>query len=114
VEASARTIRVYERADGDAPFGGWLAGLRDKRAVARIDARINRLKLGNFGDCRSVGEGVRELRIDHGPGYRVYFGTVDDQVVLLLCGGDKRTQSRDIERAKQYWQEVQNANQKLR
>ncbi len=103
-------MRVYETLGGHAPFSDWISGLRDKRTVARIDARVNRLKLGNFGDCKSVGDGVRELRIDHGPGYRLYFGTVGDQLVILLCGGDKRTQSRDIERAKQYWQECKNGN----
>ena len=81
-------------------FRIWLADLRDRRAVARIAARIDRLKLGNPGDVKSVGDGVSELRIDYGPGYRLYFKRVGHEIVLLLCGGDKSTQDRDIERAK--------------
>jgi len=65
--------------------------------------RLNRIRLGNFGDCKSLGEGVMELRIDHGPGYRVYFGQVDRRIVLLLCGGDKSPQGRDMEKARGYW-----------
>ncbi len=81
-------------------FRIWLADLRDRRAVARIAGRIDRLKLGNPGDVKSVGDGVSELRIDYGPGYRLYFKRVGHEIVLLLCGGDKSTQSKDIERAK--------------
>jgi putative addiction module killer protein len=83
-----------------AHFSGWINSLRNLRAVARIDARIGRLRLGNFGDAKSVGDGVSELRIDYGPGYRVYFTRRGDTVVILLCGGAKRSQARDIERAK--------------
>lgn len=80
-------------------FDGWLTDLKDSRARARIAVRIDRLASGNPGDMRSVGSGVSELRIDYGPGYRVYLTYRGPQVVLLLCGGDKRTQSRDIKRA---------------
>jgi putative addiction module killer protein len=73
--------------------------LRDPQAQARIDARIRRLSLGNFGDAKPVGGGISELRIDYGPGYRVYFAQRDLDVIVLLCGGDKRTQHTDIERA---------------
>jgi putative addiction module killer protein len=73
-------------------------------ARARIRVRLNRIRLGNFGDCKAVAEGVMELRMDFGPGYRVYFGQDGDVLVILLCGGDKRTQMRDIVTAKQYWQ----------
>lgn len=96
---------IYETPSGGRPFSEWLAGLRDVRARARIRARLNRLRLGNFGDCKSVGAGVSELRVDFGPGYRVYFGTEDHRIVVLLCGGNKRRQSTDIERAKAYWKE---------
>ncbi|MCY4285213.1 MAG: type II toxin-antitoxin system RelE/ParE family toxin [Thiotrichales bacterium] len=82
-----------------AVYAKWLDGLRDVRAKARILIRIERLAAGNAGDTRSVGEGVSELRIDYGPGYRVYFKKQDRTIVVLLAGGDKRTQSRDIETA---------------
>ena len=81
-------------------FGSWIGGLRDLRATARIDARIGRLRLGNFGDVKSVGDGVSELRVDFGPGYRVYFTKHGDKVVVLLCAADKGSQARDIKRAK--------------
>jgi putative addiction module killer protein len=81
-------------------FADWLDRLRDKRAVAKIDIRVRRLSLGNPGDVKSVGEGVSELRIDHGPGYRVYFVSRGGIFVILLCGGDKSTQVNDIARAK--------------
>ena len=80
-------------------FTAWLKGLRDRRARDRILARIDRLSLGNAGDVGPVGEGVSEMRIHYGPGYRVYFTQRGDTVVILLCGGDKRTQARDIKRA---------------
>jgi len=83
-----------------AEYTDWVARLRDQTAVQRINVRIRRLSLGNFGDAQPVGEGVSELRIDYGPGYRVYFKRRGPQIVLLLCGGDKSTQQRDIERAK--------------
>jgi putative addiction module killer protein len=89
--------------DGKSPFREWLLGLRDREARARVLVRLNRIRLGNFGDCTSVGGGVSESRIHYGPGYRVYFGRKGDAVVILLCGGDKRTQSRDITLAQQYW-----------
>ena len=82
-----------------AVYAKWLDGLRDVRAKARILIRIERLTAGNAGDTRSVGEGVSELRIDYGPSYRVYFKKQDRTIVVLLAGGDKRTQSRDIETA---------------
>jgi putative addiction module killer protein len=82
-------------------YTDWIANLRDINAVARIDVRIRRLSLGNAGDFKSVGAGVFELRIDYGPGYRVYFSRKGELVVLLLCGGDKRTQDTDIKSAKE-------------
>ena len=80
-------------------FERWFTGLRDRSAVARINSRIDRLQLGLLGDARFVGEGVSEMRIDYGPGYRVYFVQRGTKVTILLAGGDKRTQSRDIEKA---------------
>ena len=87
-------------------FAAWFADLRDREARARITARIRRLSLGNPGDVKPVGSGVSEMRIDYGPGYRVYFGQRRQTVVVLLCGGEKRTQDRDIRLAKQYWREL--------
>jgi putative addiction module killer protein len=81
-------------------FLHWLRGLRDVRAIARIQLRIDRLALGNPGDVKPVGNGISELRVDYGPGYRVYFAQRGKTIVVLLCGGDKRTQSADIESAK--------------
>lgn len=80
-------------------FVRWLDGLRDVRARARVQARIERLAIGNPGDVQPVGEGVSEMRIDYGPGYRVYFKRVGREIVILLAGGDKRTQSADIKTA---------------
>jgi len=80
-------------------YSDWFANLRDKQARARINTRIRRLSLGNPGDVKPVGEGVSELRIDYGPGYRVYFLQRGREVVILLAGGDKRTQQKDIRTA---------------
>ena len=83
-----------------ATFDRWLSGLRDRRAVNRIVARLLAAEDGNFGDVRPVGDGVSEMRIQHGPGYRVYFITRDAERSILLCGGDKDSQRRDIQRAR--------------
>lgn len=80
-------------------FARWLDGLRDLRARARVQVRIERLAVGNAGDFRPVGEGVSEMRIDYGPGYRVYFKKIGSEIVILLAGGDKRTQPADIKTA---------------
>ena len=80
-------------------YAAWFESLRDRMAKTRILVRVRRVSLGNFGDMKSVGEGVSELRVDYGPGYRVYFLRKGDKLVVLLGGGDKRTQSRDIQRA---------------
>jgi putative addiction module killer protein len=93
-------VLYYQSATNEQPFPEWLAGLKDVQARARIQTRLNRLALGNFGDCEPVGSGVLELRIDWGPGYRVYFARVGQVILLLLCGGDKTTQQKDINRAK--------------
>ncbi|MEQ8401849.1 MAG: type II toxin-antitoxin system RelE/ParE family toxin [Roseitalea porphyridii] len=87
-------------------YDTWYDGLRDARAQGRIDARLRRLSLGNFGDVKPVGGGVSELRIPYGPGYRVYFVRRDNAVVLLLCGGDKGSQRRDIAAAKRLAGEI--------
>jgi putative addiction module killer protein len=87
-------------------FSSWLNTLADQKAVARIVARIRRMELGNPGDIKSVGDGVSEMRIDYGPGYRVYFTRKGNAIVILLCGGDKKSQSKDIRRAQQMAKEI--------
>lgn len=101
-------IKTFRRGD-EQPFSNWLRGLRDVQARARIRTRIDRLALGNMGDHRALDGGVYELKIDWGPGYRVYFGKVGNAIVLLLCGGDKRTQQQDIKTAKTYLKEYLDA-----
>ncbi|HXR05882.1 MAG TPA: type II toxin-antitoxin system RelE/ParE family toxin [Candidatus Acidoferrum sp.] len=100
-----KDVLAYQAREGRIPFNEWLDDVGDQKAVARILARLARVRQGNLGDCKGVGEGVAELRVDYGPGYRVYFGQKGQTLVILLCGGDKRTQERDIQRAKQFWQD---------
>jgi putative addiction module killer protein len=95
-------VRHYVSRAGEDVFDDWLTELADARAQAKIATRIDRLAAGNFGDCKPLRQGVCELRIDWGPGYRVYYAMVGKVCVLLLCGGDKRKQSADIERAIEY------------
>lgn len=105
-----RTILIYETADGKRPFSDWLSKLKDRKARAKVRARLNRIQLGNLGDCMSVGDGVSELRINYGPGYRVYLGQHGATLVILLCGGDKSSQQKDIAKAKELWKEYKDAN----
>jgi putative addiction module killer protein len=92
-------IRRYVTQTGKDVFGEWLASLKDVRARAKIVIRIDRMAAGNFGDCKPLRHGLHELRIDWGPGYRLYYAMLGRTCVLLLCGGDKRKQSADIARA---------------
>jgi putative addiction module killer protein len=98
-----KEIREYLTTAGRSPFDEWLRSLKDVRARAKIRVRLDRLSLGNLGDCKPVGNGVQELRIDFGPGYRLYFGQAGERLILLLCGGDKSSQAKDIEAAHEYW-----------
>lgn len=101
-------IRIYTDSEGRAPFVQWLEELGDRQARAAIKARLLRLEVGNFGDCKPLREGVQELRIDKGPGYRVYLSRQGAVLVLLLCGSDKGHQTREIARAIGYlndWEE---------
>lgn len=100
-------VRRYVNAAGKDVVGEWLGGLADARTRAKIAARIARLAAGNFGDCKPLGAGVSELRIDWGPGYRVYYARSGERIVLLLLGGDKRKQDADIKQAKEYWHDYQ-------
>ena len=105
-EAKPRRLEHYLGLSGEDYFGEWIRGLPDRRARNRIFVRLGRIKRdGNFGDHEPAGDGTWELRIDYGPGYRVYYGLDGDRVVILLAGGSKKTQSRDIELAKGRWKE---------
>ncbi len=95
----------YVTPSGKDVVGEWLSGLADTRARAKIATRFLRLAAGNFGDCKSLREGVSEMRIDWGPGYRVYYAMAGRTCVLLLCGGDKHRQSSDIDRAIEHWKD---------
>jgi putative addiction module killer protein len=101
-----RTVELirYRTEDDREPFSEWLNGLKDVSAQVRVRARLRQLEGGNLGDCRAVGDGVMELRIHLRPGYRVYFGRQGPLIILLLSGGNKKTQVADIGRAKLYWQ----------
>ncbi|MEN9723668.1 MAG: hypothetical protein RJB38_1654 [Pseudomonadota bacterium] len=100
-------VREYLTVTGKNPYREWLSKIRDRLAAGIIQGRIGRLEFGHLGDCKSVGKGVFELRIHHSPGYRIYFGWDGDEVVILLAGGDKKTQPMDIKRAQKYWQDYQ-------
>jgi putative addiction module killer protein len=100
------TVKEYIAPSEKNRFREWLDSLQDQRARGIVDARLNNIRRGTFGDCESVGEGVFELKIHYGPGYRIYFGRTGKMIVLLLCGGTKRTQNKDIKKAQEYWKEA--------
>lgn len=103
MEVQPREIQRYVTPDNKVPFDEWFQALRDAKTKTLVNKRLNRVSLGNLGDYRAVGEGVCELRINYGSGYRIYFGQIGATIVLLLCGGDKSTQDQDIRRAIEYW-----------
>ncbi len=105
MEPKARKLVVYRAKTGKVPFNDWLDKLKDPKIQAMIDLRVGRLSLGLFGDSKSLGDEVYELRIHHGPGYRVYYGLDGDTLVVLLLGGDKSTQTQDILKAKAYFED---------
>lgn len=100
-------IQDYLTPEGRDPYKSWLSGLADRQAKARIAARVQRLAADNFGDCKPIAGGVWELRIDQGPGYRVYYARAGERLILLLVGGDKRRQQADIKTALDYWKDWQ-------
>ncbi len=102
-----RELVNYQTTDGQEPFSEWFYSLRDKQTQRRVSARLLRVEEGNLGDHASVGDDVWELRLFFGAGYRIYYAEEGDRIILLLSGGDKSSQSRDIERAKVYWKEYQ-------
>jgi len=99
------SIEIYQDERGREPFTEWLNSIKDQQTVARIDNRLERVRRGNFGDYRSLGGGLYELRLQFGPGYRIYYGRIGEELVILLAGGDKSTQPRDIRRAQQLWED---------
>lgn len=101
---------VYEKENGKCPFLEWLNNLKDIKARATIRARIERVALGNLGDCKSLKHDIFEIRIHYGPGYRVYFGKDGLRLKVILYGGNKNSQKRDIEKANKLWKEYQNAS----
>jgi putative addiction module killer protein len=106
MENQEREVVAYQTEEGLRPYEKWFNGLRDRRGQIAIDNRLTRLQRGLFGDSKDLGDGVKELRIDFGPGYRVYFALDGPTVVLLLCGnakGSKNSQNKDITEAKAYW-----------
>lgn len=111
MEVQPREIRRYITPNGRVPFLEWYYGLRNVKTQVKIDTRLDRIELGNLGDYRVIGEGVCELRINYGPGYRIYFGQIGSTVVLLLCGGDKSTQQQDIRQAIEYWSDYNDTSQ---
>lgn len=98
-------VEIYRDEHGREPFSQWLDSIKDTRTRARIDNRLERLRVGNFGDSRSLGSGVYELRLHFGPGYRIYYGKLGNRIVVLLVGGDKSSQARDIQKAQRYWED---------
>lgn len=110
MEAYPKEIQLYITSDSRIPFSEWFDSLRDFNVKTRIDKRLDRIRRGNLGDYRSVGEGVCELRIDCGPGYRIYFGQIGITIVILLCGGYKSTQNQDIRRAIELWREYRSSD----
>lgn len=101
------TIEIYETDGKDCPYLKWESKL-GKVARAQVRARLNRIRLGNFGNSKPIKKGVKELRIHVGPGYRVYFGVAGKKIVLLLCGGDKGSQNSDIKMAVEFWEDYKN------
>lgn len=96
-------INEYVDKDGNSPYESWLSSIKDIKGKAKILSRVDRMELGNFGDSEPVGDGISELRIHYGPGYRVYYAREGKYIYILLSGGDKSTQKDDIKLAKKYW-----------
>lgn len=103
IKPGPKKLKIYDTSDGKRPYSDWLYGLRDVATVARIRARIDRVEEGNLGNYKPLGVGLYELKFDFGAGYRVYFAIDGDEIILLLMGGDKGSQRRDIEKARQFW-----------
>lgn len=103
MEVTPCDVEVYATDDGTVPFSDWLHALKDAQGAAKILLRLDRIKRGNLGDYKFIADGVLELRIDTGPGYRVYFAQVSKQAIVILCAGNKSSQTDDIKKAQKYW-----------
>lgn len=103
MEVTPKEIIEYVTPDGHNPFHEWFLSLKDARAKMRISKRLNTAKAGNLGETRPIGGGAHEMKIDYGPGYRLYFANDGKDIIILLCGGTKRTQQKDINLAQEYW-----------
>ncbi|MFH0740063.1 MAG: type II toxin-antitoxin system RelE/ParE family toxin [bacterium] len=112
MRVNPKQILTYKHNNGQEPFEEWLDSLKDQKTQAIVLNRISRVSLGNFGDCHELGEGVYELRIHYSSGFRIYFGIVQKTIIILLSGGTKKSQKRDIIKAKEYWQSFKNNNLK--
>lgn len=110
MEVKPRSLRIYETENGKRPFEDWVKSLKDPPMVRRIQARLAGVSAGNLGDVKPVGEGVSELRLKFGPGFRIYFGADGVELIILLCGGDKGSQDKDIRKAKEYWADYRSKN----
>lgn len=105
MDSTKYTLRYLETDDGKVPVREWLLGL-DRAIRARVEARLGRIRDGNLGDYRDLGGGVHELRMAFGPGYRIYFALQGREIIILLCGGDKGTQQKDVDRARRLYEEM--------
>lgn len=103
IKAGPKVLKIYMTSDGKQPYSEWLRNLRDTMAVARIRTRIDRIEEGNLGQYKDLGTGLFEFKFSFGPGYRVYFAVDGVEIILLLSGGDKGSQRKDIEKAREYW-----------
>ena len=103
MEVTPYAVEVYATDDGKVPFSEWLNALKDLQGAARILLRLDRIGRGNLGDYKFIADGVLELRIDVGPGYRVYFAQPSKQAIVILCAGSKHSQADDIKKAQRYW-----------
>ena len=103
MQSYLRKLKIYQTSDGKVPFVKWFNSIKDQKTRAKIKTRLDRAEEGNLGEYRSVGQGVFELKINFGPGYRIYYGLEGDEIIIILCGGDKSTQQKDVLKAQQYW-----------
>ena len=113
METTPKEVIAYLTEGGNSPFDEWVESLRDNQMISKVNMRLYRVSLGNLGDVKPIGEGVSEMRLQFGPGYRIYFGQQGNRIVVLLCGGDKSTQAKDIKRAQEYWADFKRREQNV-